>query len=427
MELPYIQILQPELNFIGVIQTDPLLALAHQLLRRSPTQASYGMLQLLVMGLGMYGFGRALALAPRQSLCAALILVAGTLSLVGLDLFALQFYWFPALAAAATELRKRVSIVSVACALTVGMLWSFTAGNYSVWGLLLLVLLQLVPAPERDGESSAAVPIADNILRLALLLVLLGFSLNWQTLHPLFEHYAENTRLAPISALTFLSRPLFGRWLHPKVLLFEPFQQQLALSLTLFGALTLCFAVIITLFARSRSAAWQSAAWLIIIWLVLACEYIAPDTNLRMMPFQALRRVVPGLAGAPMPWLYVLPPLVLIVAYTLRELSVRGSTLLFVAVSLLALTDSLRPSVAFPDCNKNQMVFECTPSALIERVYGSWVKTPRSFRDLCRVPLSAGGTVDVRAEPHEDTAALAIDGRRMTRWATGRPQQPGDF
>jgi hypothetical protein len=41
-------------------------------------------------------------------------------------------------------------------------------------------------------------------------------------------------------------------------------------------------------------------------------------------------------------------------------------------------------------------------------------------------PLSPGH-LELSASPHPEWAPLAIDGDRSTRWATGRPQAPGDW
>ena len=425
-------IMLPGLNLFSLEHKDPLLTL---LLLPFSTEAQislYILGQLLILFAGLFLLAQRGEKHRASSLAFAVGALVSLLYFGELNPLWLKLHYLPLLLHALIGSSESPTLRNLLLAGLFSLLFLISAGNLSVFGILLAFL---AVAGLRGALAEWRVQL--------LLVVALFFA---TILIPAYNlvSYPPLARLTPISPLLWQTPPLLGPSMQPEHLLYSALRTTNETSLLRLGvvALALAGAFLWPAYRKKDRALLKIAIAPLIL---LALGAIVPLLDLAVSPswqsftlFQALRRIIPGLALLDLPW--ALTPAFIIVALTYAALSRHTLFSRSFLLAALLLTSSAVlhlpwvPSIAhayyFPALTTPPVVQ--SPSSYVVQAKGLWVadKDLRSAH-LPENLVALRPAVDFQATTTASTATesshLVLDNRSQSRWATGRPQHVGDF
>ena len=422
----------------------------------SGSQTVYCYLQLAIFTLGVFCLLHRAGQRPIDALISSAVVLLGIITVVRLDPFYLKFHWFPFLVfgldAARAERRFPADrgIVKIILAAVPIYMWCVTAGSLGVAGALLAPVVRRAVFVDRS-RSGAYYPFV--VVSAAAL------SLAWMPIYRM-PPFPGDARLAPVSPLTQLGHPAVGPDLHPLPLLYPNYLAELTFSRLrveglLFGylAVFLLFAAIPRIFGifpqvrklRIGRLVLNNGGWpkvlglplavLGLTWLMLyASQPAAAAKNIPDL-FFAIRDLIPGLALEPLPWLIV-PFGVVTASLVVVVRSGNEHRVPIIAMLSVTLIATSYATVWFGDrlyddhFTELQDLKKFGPSGYVGSVYGNWIFSGQAApqaANLTRYSIGSDVNIKVDASINPEDAQLAIDKNYSTRWATKRPQQPGDW
>lgn len=450
----------PDLNFVSREYLDLLIVKFLEVFSPRLRQSSYVLCELAILTFGLLGLNCFWGARKLPGLFGACFVASSLVFVMGLDPFYLKFHWLPFLLVFYLKFHKERSLLSLLFASLVSLLWIFSAGALSPFGILLAVIVcHLSVHCGSDGKTAERMESGSIFLGKAFALLSSAALMLSIIAVPVYEmpDYPPGARLSPISPLIiYQPSPLIGPFLNPNPLVYSSVMSALyvysyraAIVMLLFLML---FLRILAKRKREESDApfFLSAASIsVLLFFFVALELVVPPEFGMYTPFRVICRLIPGMGLVGLPWMLLPFAILLGLTSVIRAGGALLLASLFFVMGLSvaidyrfgALSKLLGPSsvsvdhfvqLEVADKLSWRQVVKQSPSGFVFNSQGRWVadvgnSKSREPENLFRLKKEADFNVSVKSSPNDHLAPLAIDGRDETRWSTERPQRKGDY
>jgi hypothetical protein len=305
------------------------------------------------------------------------------------------------------------------------ILWVISSGTLAIAG----VLLGIVAAFFLVKEGGSIQPL---LLVSVLALIASYFEMPMYVL----PDYPEGAQLAPLSGILALPRPFFGPYYHVRTIV-EPLYREALREHLFYSAFCFLILLVPVLFSPSRLKSYILPTLIALVALFFIGGELYFFNELREFGlFATVSRLVPGVALSGLPWIYFPMFALLFISHlpvadskipqAIVALLLGG--LLFYRAGELTLDEESERYVLGTGEGSPQV----SASKFVIDYWGDWVLDSslvgeRSFSNLKWLREAVDYHAVYRADPQTEDAWKAGDGNANTRWATKRPQSPGDY
>jgi hypothetical protein len=430
----------PFLNAVYAERIDPFLIFVSESLGFVNDQTVYSLLQLGIFFFGLWFLYQRDSPQEPSALPMAGVTLGACLLIAGFDPFLLKIHYFPWLLLGLIYLEEKTSFASVGITLLVTFLWVVAAGNIAFAGLLVAAIFVGLRDRGRAERSSKAVGV---VVFLGLIMAAM--------LCPTFQmpSYPAGIQLGKDTVFASLPSPLFGMGHDVNSVFFDSVREGNRGLLIDLLILSFCLIPSFMMIRRgqlSRAAVITGTFFLV---LIPFCEAFFPISWFVHAPFQALRRIVPGLNLIDIPHPLLLIILIITLFSLVKEQTFRSATgslvLLLFGFGVVQFGSENLPYHGFRKGSLDHfkrldeagetagsLSPAFSPSTYVIEKFGDWVLEEeaakrRDFYYLKRLLPGEDFEWNVIAIENASNRKLAIDHNNMTRWSAARPQKAGDW